>query len=375
MMGSLRRLSLIGALQAAIWLAAGCVRLSEPETFVCQSNADRASGLRCAIPGKACVPQDYCTFEVPCPQGRHCAGEHCKIDECSSATEGSACSGFRCDSGACRSGPCTYWGDCNDAFHCDAGKCLPGASFKNGQGCTQGAQCQSGTCCAKPSGSVCAYRCPAVPDDSCMVAEDCLSGLCCEAPSGKLTCSAVPCDEAGKCSDDLDCEPGYFCVGEQCKEPGLPGDPCMIDAHCSSKSCAANLCRGTAGAGRDCKVDNDCQAGRHCCEAPDDPSDLTCGELDRGCPGSIGDLCEFDFECIDNDCIGNFTGFCSKPCTTNADCGVSPWGVPNACETNGLGNKICFPGCTSSEQCWDNLNTGLDCYDAFDSAGRICADE
>lgn len=71
----------------------------------------------------------------------------------------------------------------------------------------------------------------------------------------------------------------------------------------------------------------------------------------RVCPRSIGDSCES-------------TGSASTE-TAPQDCGVSPWGVPNVCETNGQGNRICFPGC------FDNLGSAYDCCDAFDFVAKL----
>jgi hypothetical protein len=168
------------------------------------------------------------------------------------------------------------------------------------------------------------------------------------------------------------------CLEQKCKvppPPKEPGEACKLGPECLSGSCVGGVCRGTAGEFDDCVVDVDCEARRVCCKSTSDFDEPNyCGKIDRGCAGSIGDVCEFDFQCIDENCNAAFTGFCTKACTSNADCGVSPWGVPNACETNGLGDKICFPGCTTSQQCWDNIQSNFDCYDALDSNAKICAD-
>lgn len=89
-------------------------------------------------------------------------------------------------------------------------------------------------------------------------------------------------------------------------------------------------------------------------------------------PGSLGDKCELDSDCLNNNCIGEPGGFCSKACFTNQDCGVSPWGVPNACVTNQLGDDICFPGCKQDLDCTSNLDTSFGCFDDSDSGSMIC---
>lgn len=146
----------------------------------------------------------------------------------------------------------------------------------------------------------------------------------------------------------------------------------MGHRECASESCVANVCRGVAAGGDACTSDSSCEADRLCCPDLFSFGSSFCGELNRGCAGSIGDSCGYDYQCFDR-C--NAGGFCTKTCVSNAECGKSPWGVPNACETNGIGDKICFPGCTSSQQCYDNLDSTFYCWDALDSAGQICAAE
>jgi hypothetical protein len=353
------------------WLAAGCLRLDEPDAFVCNSDEDCESGQRCPIAGALCVARDYCDDSIRCESGLHCAQARCVANECSYATAATDCHGFVCDTGVCRSS-CAQSSDCVDSFHCDANACVPGAPLRDGQACSKAAECSSGTCCAKPSGAVCASSCPAVPDDSCTTGQDCLSGICCPRFAGNPACSSEPCAPLPECLGDTDCRFGKVCVTQKCEDPPppkLPGEACKIGTECASGSCVADVCRGTAGEHEDCTIDADCEARRLCCKSTSDDESY-CGELDRGCAGSIGDACESDFQCIDGDCN---VDFCSKACTSNAECGVSPWGVPNACETNGLGAKICFPGCTTTEQCSDNISSTLECYDALDSDAKICA--
>ena len=75
-------------------------------------------------------------------------------------------------------------------------------------------------------------------------------------------------------------------------------------------------------------------------------------------------------ECVARNC--SIDGFCTKKCTQNSDCGISPWGVPNACETDSFGSKSCFPGCTSSQQCLDNLEGDFVCLNATEGKAKFC---
>lgn len=358
-------------------LGIGCVRLNEPEHFVCNADADCEDDQKCGYSYDRCVAKDYCDSNISCTEGQHCAAQRCVVDECSSTTEAQSCNGYDCQSGVCRTS-CGYSADCANGFHCELAKCVPGSPLDIGSACKQDYECQSGTCCQKPSGALCASSCEDVPDDSCAAAEDCLSRNCCKRPGGKYACSTLPCASVPECASDSDCASDESCQNEKCSERPplkLNGETCKVGTDCRSGSCFKEVCRGTADYADPCKVDSDCTARRVCCQSPSDDDKKTCSDLDRGCAGSIGDGCEFDFQCVENDCNGSYTGFCTKPCATNAECGVSPWGVPNVCETNGLGKMICFPGCTESKECWDNVSTSLACYDAYDSYAKICADE
>lgn len=357
------------------WLAVGCVRLSEePDYFSCNSDADCESDQRCLYPGARCIDKNFCTFTSDCAPNHHCTDLRCKPDECTPFNADSVCNGYSCYGGVCETS-CSRLGTCADGFHCEQSVCLPGAPLDNGQACTQNGQCSSGKCCAKPSGSVCTDTCAAI-DERCMLGQDCASGICCKRPGGASACSAVSCAAVPECISDDDCGL-QICVNQKCVPESVPkgaGEACTSGTECASGTCAGNVCRGTATQGDACTLDVDCEAQRPCCVNLSGFGDAKiCGELDRGCPGSIGASCEFDSDCIDDLCIGDSSGFCSKPCTSSAQCGKSPWGVANACETNGLGDRICFPGCSSSQQCWDNLASDLECYDALDSSARICA--
>lgn len=340
---------LLQAVVAALsvsWLVSGCVRLSEPEHFVCNSNADCESGERCL--GFECHDELYCQNSSDCAKDRHCSASACVPDECTDANAASKCHGFGCDyEGQCYSSCFFSDSECATGFVCVDRDCVQGAPPAKG---TAGETCSSGT--------------------------DCLSGFCCAQP-GKVqsTCSAQACSALPACTSDVQCPFGQVCMGQKCVVPPPkakePGETCSLGTECSSGACADGKCRGMAGTGQSCQQDYNCTTGRKCCKQPLIQS-LLCGDLDRGCSGTIGDKCEVDSDCVEGSCNDSF---CTKPCANNAECGVSPWGVANACETNGLGDKICFPGCTTSSQCTQNIGFDLSCYDAFDSNARICSAE
>lgn len=353
---------------ALSWLATGCVRLNEP-TFICNSDADCDSGDKCVA--SACQPKDYCLSTYDCPSGQICStSRRCAMPECTTANEATRCNGYLCDeySGTCNT-LCFSGGGCATGFYCRAGDCVPGAPVANGGACQADLDCTSLACCPKGDSHVCAASC-APSGDTCKTGADCLSGFCCQGKSGQFTCSATVCPPPPECANDFECILGKVCQNQKCVvPPKAPGEPCSLGTECSSGSCSEGLCRGTAGAGKTCQQDYSCEAGRRCCKKALSPSSSVCGELNRGCEGTIGDGCQSS-ACVEGTCNGSF---CSKPCVSSADCGDSPWGVSNACETNGLGNKVCFPGCTDSTQCTTNVGSGFSCYQALDSGGKICA--
>jgi hypothetical protein len=353
-----------------VWLAPGCVRLSEPDSFICERDGDCASDEKCSA--FRCVAKDHCIYDGDCGVRQRCELQRCVAAECTYDTQESDCNGAACRGGLC-SVKCYFEGDCVAGYRCEGGACQKREPSANGASCSSSIDCVSGSCCSRPSGDVCADSCNTLglAGDACQTSADCASSYCCPGTSGSK-CSSVVCPQSG-CTSSLDCELGKVCVSQKCQTPTqakATGEACVEPAECKSLACVAGKCRGTGTAGKACSLDIDCEAGRSCCKQLLNTSQLSCGELNRGCPGTIGDSCEFDFDCLDGDCNGSF---CTKPCTSNDQCGKSPWGVANACETNGVGNRICFPGCTTTAQCTDNLDFTFTCYDAFDSVAKLCA--
>jgi len=375
MNSTIKLLALLAYGLGAALLVTGCVRLSEPDQFICNSNADCDSGEKCLA--TSCVSKTTCRDSGDCNEHERCANQQCVKNQCEYATAATDCHGQECEFGVCKLG-CTHLSGCVSGFHCESNQCLAGDLLNDGQACSTDAACYSGKCCAKPSGSLCTTTCPAVPDDSCRTDLDCRSHYCCKQANGQSQCSDVPCSAVPECMSNADCGSGRVCFNQKCAEaPALKsvGESCNANSECQGQTCFGGVCRGYKGAGQPCTADAECETHRLCCANVYARESRTCGEVDRGCPGSLGDACELDLECLDKMCVGPYGGFCSKPCTTNADCGVSPWGVPNACETNGEGDMICFPGCTGNQECYDNLDTSFSCFDAFDSNAKICAAE
>ncbi|HYQ02235.1 MAG TPA: hypothetical protein VER96_26350 [Polyangiaceae bacterium] len=184
-----------------------------------------------------------------------------------------------------------------------------------------------------------------------------------------LTCAAVPCSQVPECDFDLDCNGGK-CTAGKCVAvpPQANGASCSSSVQCLSTFCQGSTCR--AATGEACTLDDDCQVSHRCCLGQTGTTGLCSGE-DGKCRARLGARCTKDEDCISGTC--NEDAWCTQNCATNAECGVSPWGDANACETNALGQKICFPGCSYDSQCQNNLGTRYYCDPAFDSAAKICA--
>lgn len=358
---------LLPALLVFSWLVSACVRIDPPDLFSCSIDSDCQAAEKCA--DFTCRPKEWCQSDSYCAAGQICEGEKCAPAQCAERQD-PVCGGFECGSGRCPT-VCYSDGSCRAGFQCSAGTCVAKVPLANGGPCMLHEDCKSAACCQSGASRVCAASC--ATGGACLSPLDCASGYCCSTSAGSI-CSATPCTLQPECMTDLACGGGKVCKDQKCFFKQSAGAACAQPTECTSGSCADGKCRGTAGAGDTCLVDTDCERSRVCCVNPNASFDVTCSELGRGCPGSIGDNCEFASDCLGDNCVQG--AFCSKSCTTNADCGVSPWGVPNACETNGLGQKICFPGCSNDQQCQENLrDSSLSCLAALDSAGRICAAE
>ena len=90
--------------------------------------------------------------------------------------------------------------------------------------------------------------------------------------------------------------------------------------------------------------------------------------------GDIGGSCGYpgDKACLVGTCFGD--SFCSRTCTLDSDCRVSPWGTKNLCRKNRVGVSICFPGCANEKQCSEKLNEYFSCTSSVCS-GDYLSDE
>ena len=348
------------------FLGTACVRLNEPSTYRCDSDSDCDGDEKCAY--KECKPSSWCDSDSLCRNEQICMSGQCVPPLC---TPGSLnCGNLACLNGRCAS-YCSGDRECRVGFACQGGgSCVQRGQIANGGTCQVAADCTSKVCC----GSFCAVSCPKRLGDSCVSSNDCASGYCCPLTAGSASvCSGIACAPPPECTSDAECGVGKHCQAQKCVNdpPAIPaanGTACAKPEGCQSGVCQGGICRGLAGS--ECNADTQCESAHVCCTLGPNASGRVCGGPNGGCPGTIGASCKTSSDCFEGNCNGSW---CYRSCSVNGDCGVSPWGVANACETNGQGNPICFPGCTTTSECQTNLTRDLTCFVGPESGAMLCA--
>jgi hypothetical protein len=171
--------------------------------------------------------------------GKLLAGEACLADD-------------ECESDVCSEGVCCET-QCETCWTCRApgktGQCTPVVEGQNpGEACGQTGEPCSGACdglgnCSYPNGDVCG-------DVACHTnGLDVLTPRCDGAGQCRLqtdSCSPFVCEGAGclvSCTEGPEaCAPGFYCDGDACLGKQGLGDPCDIDAMCTSEHCADGVC-------------------------------------------------------------------------------------------------------------------------------------
>ncbi len=341
---------------AGATVAPACVRMDPPTTFTCNTREDCAQDEMCR--SSICVPEGYCTGDYECGLLKVCEDKRCVAIECDPGHLQNCQPGYRCEDNRCLAA-CGGDNDCLADHHCEDGRCADGAPrYPNGSYCTEATECESGICCEHTSGGrTCSERC----DEAgavCANHQDCKSYVCCEQPSGDRVCSSTACLPID-CRSDRDCSSEGFCDAQKhCARLLEDGSRCSTDRQCLHGQCLSDTCRGAGALGDACQEDYNCGSQRKCCNV--DATSRECVALSAPCLGDIGDACVYDSQCLDGHCEDSW--FCSKPCSAHADCGNGPFGAPNVCTESVFGDKICFAGCNTEEQCASEFNGNITCY-------------
>jgi hypothetical protein len=162
------------------------------------------------------------------------------------------------------------------------------------------------------------------------------------------------------------------------------GDPCVFDSDCASNKCfGSSWCTAPCASATDTScgystlgAQNYCEhigatTGFQCytgCGTSEDCGELTGTVCEpessvsvcNVTAGAIGDPCESGPDSTYTACVApdggagncNPDGFCSRTCSTNAQCGASTSGNPNYClQSGGSGPTVCVPGCAQDGDC------------------------
>jgi hypothetical protein len=176
------------------------------------------------------------------------------------------------------------------------------------------------------------------------------------------------------CATNADCPHGSTCQGLWCTQP------CTASAACGANSAKQpNLCVPNAnGVGKSCvpgcQITSDCDAyaGTTCMVTSGATSGYCATTSTSGAGGRVGDPCASNTDCASPaTCIGTW---CTVSCDSDAAngdtvCGSNSNNVPNHCIDDSNGQNVCFPGCTTNQDCLGFPGTVCESF----TGTQICA--
>jgi hypothetical protein len=318
-------------------LGIGCLRMqSHTGSWPCTSIDDCEVGEKCVFsssygtwgpsPGtKMCMPASFCTMTTDCASHERCEGQSCVPAECTTKND-PACGPY----------------DCELSTRTCYGSCYGGSEY-----CSADHVCSAkGTCI----------------DDVCLsIAPE---GVC---PGGYL-CSNGACPTS--CSSNAGCATGYTCSSSRCSaNAGAPDAGAPKDAGAKPAPEAAPSGNPLFSV---CAKSTDCQS-RACCYT----SSLTEYRCFNSCTVlPIGSPCHGNADCESGLChiTSGTLGFCTKSCTSDAQCGLNYYDSmdgKNLCVTANNLDFYCFPGCNYSASC--EVNCGRSCVcQQVDLDAHVC---
>jgi hypothetical protein len=307
----------------------------------CRSDSDCASGV-CLDSDDVCTAA--CTTDADCPFAAGgvrlvCGVAECDTGGCAMCVPPCGAAHYTCVAGV--STDCTVAAD--DSLCLDCGCADPTMHCVRGVGCAP----------------------PAPVGDPCRLDRDCESGSCstfagvCRVPVGS-PCSAADCDAclhlpSGATHCSRECRTAAECNGDPCT-----GSAALLFYECTPSVCAGDACtveRAPHEAGQTCREDSDCSSG--------------------GCFSAM--------RCSGSECVGE--GWCSAPCTAEADCAEGTHCVTIPCATGQTVacGDVCLHACEGFVDCgvYGGVCTGLETpartiemvCDVRRDAGRTCMDD
>lgn len=419
--------------------------VEDPGGMSCDFDLPKVRFSSCNADDNGCTAGDYCSGGYCVPGGApDCSGEAdaCNAAACQSTgadsyacvknpapREGWSCNADsngctvndRCEAGSCRPGAGP---DCSaTADQCNAGVCQSTGDFTyacvrdpalrdgqscdaDGNGCTVGDTCQSGTCRAgAPASCVAAadqcnsgvcrstgsstFECDRDPaphegrlcnadGNGCTVADRCVAGGCVPGPTPDCSWAGDQCND-GLCQSTAD--HAYACV----KNPAPhENQPCNADSSgCTvNDSCRAGTCR--PGAPADCSGEAD-QCNAAACQ-PTGPESYVCVKDPSAREGQLCDAdsdgCTVGDRCLAGACAAGAPPDCSAAsdqCNTGACQSTGAHGyacVRNPSPHEGHACNADSSGCTADDTCLGGIcrvGVRVDCSAAGDACNAgVC---
>ncbi len=317
---------------------------------------DGLGGCKTEFNTAACDDGDACTVADGCVEGV-CGGVavpcECQADsDCLSLEDGDVCNGtLFCDKGKwpylCAVEPgteitCPLPPAGKDAF-CQATACDSGTGKCSIVPAHEGFACDDG--------------------DACTIGEHCASGTCGQG-------AGLGCQDDNPCTDDS-CEPGVGCIHKANAAPCSDGNVCTTDDMCSATVCVGgallacddgSVCTGT----ETCDPSVGCKAGLSLvCDDQDACNGKESCHPAKGCLAGIPPVCDDLNPCTDDSCDplsgcvhkGN-TAACDdgNACTTGDKCSAGSCLAGEATSCND-GNLCTTDTCVPAKGCMFLLNT------------------
>ncbi len=288
---------------------------------LCTEDRCGEDGL-CVFSPIRCEPLDACHEAGSCDPATGLCSNPAK-PEGAPCDDGNLCTeGDRCVSGTClgRAVECTGADGCHDPGECDPATGLCPNPRPDGTPCSDGNLCTTGDRCL-------AGRCQGEPID-CSTSDGCHDPGECDPATGLCPNpqpNGTPCDDGNLCTRNDQCQ-SSLCRGtaidcsqaDGCHDPGEcdpatglcpnprpDGTPCSDANLCTSGDrCEQSICIGTP---KDCSTTDGCHDIGLCNPA----TGLCPNPRPDGTPCSDANLCTVDDRCIESMCVGT-----PKDCST-----------------------------------------------------------
>ncbi|MEE2779117.1 MAG: C-type lectin domain-containing protein [Myxococcota bacterium] len=364
----------IGAM-ALVWMLAGCSSGGGPLVPL-DPGVDAASVSPVDGAGEETV-EGGCVTDVDCQDSESPLGS-CQVASCSAET------------GLCVTGQVPDGGDCDDGDPCTIGTSCASGSCEGGEArvCEEDGDVCTDAVCQPDSGCAQVHNEASCDDaDPCTLEDQCAAGVClgtpkscpsavegevciCAPETGECSCG-VGCEVAGDCADQNPCSVDScvdgFCAYEVIEECCIASSECADGDLCTEDICDEGVCDNEPIPGccvqpLDCEDGNPCTS--HAC-----PDNQCLSTVIEGCCVDEDD-CDDKLPCTEDTCEAMTCVHTDKPacCVVEAECDDG-----DACTTDQCENALCVNTaiegcCVTAEDCEDDSV----CTDHACEAG-VCA--